>query len=102
MEAIQAEIAKDPYNQELIDRRKELLELQQESIIAAENEKEAIKDLVEEGIDKQLESLQDLIDKQGEMLDSQKDYYLINRYSPLYFEKYTVYSFELLGNPKGK
>ena len=102
MEAIQAEIAKDPYNQELIDRRKELLELQQESIIAAENEKEAIKDLVEEGIDKQLESLQDLIDKQGEMLDSQKDYYLINRYSPPYFEKYTVYSFELLGNPKGK
>ena len=75
MEAIQAEIAKDPYNQELIDRRKELLELQQESIIAAENEKEAIKDLVEEGIDKQLESLQDLIDKQGEMLDSQKDIY---------------------------
>lgn len=75
MEAIQAEIAKDPYNQELIDRRKELLELQQESIIAAENEKEAIKDLVEEGIDKQLESLQDLIDKQGEMLDSQKDMY---------------------------
>lgn len=102
MEAIQAEIAKDPYNQELIDRRKELLELQQESIIAAENEKEAIKDLVKEGIDKQLESLQDLIDKQSEMLDSQKDYYLINRYSPLYFEKYTVYSFELLGNPKGK
>ena len=75
MEAVQAEIAKDPYNQELIDRRKELLELQQESIIAAENEKEAIKDLVEEGIDKQLESLQDLIDKQGEMLDSQKDMY---------------------------
>lgn len=75
MEAIQAEIAKDPYNQELIDRRKELLELQQESIIAAENEKEAIKDLVEEGIDKQLEFLQDLIDKQGEMLDSQKDMY---------------------------
>ena len=75
MEAIQAEIAKDPYNQELINRRKELLELQQESIIAAENEKEAIKDLVEEGIDKQLESLQDLIDKQGEMLDSQKDMY---------------------------
>lgn len=75
MEAIQAEIAKDPYNQELVDRRKELLELQQESIIAAENEKEAIKDLVKEGIDKQLESLQDLIDKQGEMLDSQKDMY---------------------------
>lgn len=75
MEAIQAEIAKDPYNQELVDRRKELLELQQESIIAAENEKEAIKDLVEEGIDKQLESLKDLIDKQGEMLDSQKDMY---------------------------
>ena len=75
IESLQEEINKDPYNQELVDRRKELLELQQESIIAAENEKEAIKDLVEDGINKQLESLQDLIDKYSDMLDSQKDMY---------------------------
>lgn len=75
METLQEEINKDPYNQELIDRRKELLELQQESIIAAEDEKQAIKDLVEDGINKQLDSLQDLIDKYLETLDSQKDLY---------------------------
>lgn len=75
IESLQEEINKDPYNQELVDRRKELLELQQESIMAAENEKEAIKDLVEDGINKQLESLQDLIDKYSDMLDSQKDMY---------------------------
>jgi len=75
MEKIQSELAKDPYNQTLVDRRKELLELQQESILAAEDEKEAIKDLVEDGINKQLDSLQDLIDKYNDMMDAQKDMY---------------------------
>ena len=75
MEKIQSELAKDPYNQTLVDRRKELLELQQESILAAEDEKEAIKDLVEDGINKQLESLQDLINKYNDMMDAQKDMY---------------------------
>lgn len=75
MEKIQSELAKDPYNQTLVDRRKELLELQQESILAAEDEKEAIKDLVEDGINKQLDSLKDLIDKYTDMMDTQKDMY---------------------------
>ena len=75
MEKIHAELSKDPHNQTLVDRRKELLELQQESILAAEDEKEAIKDLVEDGINKQLESLQDLIDKYNDMMDAQKDMY---------------------------
>ena len=75
MEKIQFELAKDPYNQTLVDRRKELLELQQESILAAEDEKEAIKDLVEDGINKQLDSLKDLIDKYTDMMDTQKDMY---------------------------
>lgn len=43
MESIQKELSKDPYNETLIERRKELLELQQESILAAEEEKDAIK-----------------------------------------------------------
>lgn len=75
MESIQKEISKDPYNQTLIERRKELLELQQESIIAAEDEKEAIVNLVKEGIEKQLESLDKLIDKYLDALDAQKDMY---------------------------
>lgn len=75
MESIQKEISKDPYNETLIERRKELLELQQESIIAAEDEKEAIVNLVKEGIEKQLESLDKLIDKYLDALDAQKDMY---------------------------
>lgn len=75
MESIDKEISKDPYNQTLIERRKELLELQQESIIAAEDEKEAIVNLVKEGIEKQLESLDKLIDKYLDAINSQKELY---------------------------
>lgn len=73
MESIQKELSKDPYNETLIERRKELLELQQESILAAEEEKEAIKNLVQEGIEKQLEALEKLIDKYLEAINSEKE-----------------------------
>ena len=69
------QIASDPYDQELINRRNEVLELQRESILAAEQEKEAIRDMVEEGINIQLDSLQELIDKKNEALESEKDLY---------------------------
>lgn len=69
------EIANDPYDQELINRRNEILELQRESILAAEDEKEAIRDMVEEGIELELDALQERIDKYNEALDSQKDLY---------------------------
>ncbi len=72
---IQEEIAKDPYNKDLIARREELLELQQESITNAESEKEAIKSLVEEGINIHLEALSELIDKYKESLNAAKDLY---------------------------
>ena len=75
MEAIQADLSKDPYNQELIERRRELLELQQESILAAEDEKQAIKDLVSDGIEAELDSLSELIDQYESALSSQKDLY---------------------------
>lgn len=72
---INKEIAKDPYNTELISRREELLGLQQDSILAAENEKEAIKDMVEEGINRELDSLKELIDAYNDTLDSAKSLY---------------------------
>lgn len=75
VEELNREIEKDPYNQNLLERRRELLELQQESILAAEDEKDALKDLVKDGIDAELDSLQELIDKYGDMLDSQTDMY---------------------------
>lgn len=69
------EIAKDPNNVELIERREELLELQRESILAAEDEKQAIADLVEEGINRELEALREVIDTYKDALDSAKDLY---------------------------
>lgn len=75
IENLNKEISKDPYDQDLIDRRQELIELQQESIINAEDEKNAIKDMVEEGIQLELDALQELIDKRNEALDAAKDQY---------------------------
>ncbi len=69
------QIAKDPYDQELINRRRELIELQRESILAAEDEKNSIRDLVEEGIELELDALQERIDLHNEELDSMKDLY---------------------------
>lgn len=68
-------LAKDPDNQTLYERRKELLELQRESILAAEEEKNAIRDMVEEGINIELDALSKLIDDYNELLDSERDLY---------------------------
>lgn len=70
---IDADLAKDPNNTKLINRRSELLKLQQESISSAEDQKTAMQELVEEGINKELDALKDLIDAYEESLDSAKD-----------------------------
>lgn len=75
MEKIDEQLKSDPFNQTLIDRRNELLKLQQESISSAKQEKDAIKDLVEDGINSQLDALQKLIDKYTDLLDTNKDMY---------------------------
>ena len=72
---LEEEISKDPNNQDLIERKQELIELQRESILSAESEKQAMVDLIEEGINKELEALQELIDKKKEALQSEKDLY---------------------------
>ena len=73
--SLDQEIANDPYNTDLIQRREELLKLQQESITSAEDEKQAIVSLVKDGIDKELSSLKDLIDAYTDSLDSAKSLY---------------------------
>ena len=70
---ISAELANDPNNQKLIDRKNELIDAQQQAILSAENEKDSIKDLIQDGIDKQLDALDDLIDKYLDCLDSEKE-----------------------------
>ena len=72
---INKEIADDPNNITLLERRDELLEAQRESILAAEDEKQAIVDLVRDGIEIELDALQELIDKYTDSLDTAKDLY---------------------------
>ena len=72
---IERDLADNPYNKELIARREELLELQQDAISNSESEKDAIKSLVQEGINLHLESLSNIIDKYKESLSAAKDLY---------------------------
>lgn len=72
---IEQQLANDPYNKDLLERREELLELQRESILAAEDEKDAILDLVNNAIEKQLDSLKELIEAYKDGLDAAKSLY---------------------------
>ena len=75
IEELNEEIAKRPTDLTLIDRRNELIEKQRESIQAVENEKQAIIDLIQDGYDKQLESMETLISKYMEALNAEKSLY---------------------------
>lgn len=67
------EIANDPNDLELMDRRNELIELQQDAIKNAMSEKDAIKDLVSNGYDVMLDSLEELVNKRREALNAERD-----------------------------
>ena len=72
---INAEIANDPSDTKLIERKNQLLQKQRELIQSANDQKQAIKDLVEDGINAQLDSLKELISTYTDALDRQKDLY---------------------------
>ncbi len=72
---LEAEIAKDPANKDLIARMEEITDKQQEMIKGAEQMKDSVKSLVQEGINLYLQSLQKLIDKYKESLSDAKDLY---------------------------
>ena len=72
---VNAQLANDRNNTDIIQRREKLLELQQKSITAAEKEKKAIVDLTKNGFDEQLKSLKKLIDTYTKNLDATKSLY---------------------------
>ena len=72
---LNADIANDPNNTKLLEQREEWLKAQREAILNAEDEKQAIVDLVEQGIQKELAALKELIDTYNDSLDSAKDLY---------------------------
>lgn len=75
IEKINKDLADDPNNMKLIERKQELIKAQQDAIANAEQEKQAIKSLVKDGIDAQLDALQKLIDKYKDSLQTIKDLY---------------------------
>lgn len=75
LEDIEKDIAENPNDTKLIERKNEVLSLYQQTILAAEGEKQATIDLVEEGLNLELEALQELIDSYKEARDSAKDLY---------------------------
>lgn len=70
---LEALMAEDPANMDVADRYYELIDAQQEAILSAEQMKDAMKDMVEEGINLELDALDDLIDKYLDALQAQKD-----------------------------
>ena len=72
---VEAQLAEDPADMEVADRYYELIEAQQDAILSAEQMKDAMKDMVEEGIQLELDALDDLIDKYLDALQAQKDLY---------------------------
>ena len=75
---IDEKMADDPTkaaDKEMIARKQALVDEYRNSIEAAEDEKQAMQSLVQEGINKHLEALQELINKYKESLDAEKDLY---------------------------
>ena len=72
---INEEIANDPNNQTLLDRKKELINAQYELIRNANKEKENMKNLVKEGYDSLLGVMDKLIEKRKTALETTKDLY---------------------------
>lgn len=69
------EFKNDSLNKDYLDRRNELVKSQREFILNANDEKQAIKDLIKNGYDAQLNALKELIDKRKDLLSQQKDLY---------------------------
>ena len=67
------EFANDSLDQNYLERREELLELQRDSILNCENEKSAIKDLYSDGMDNLLSYMDELISKRKELLSQASD-----------------------------
>ena len=67
------EIAEDPGNTKLLDRYNELMELQRDAILNAEDEKTALKDLASEGYDSLLSRLDELTGARKDALKAASD-----------------------------
>lgn len=72
---IDADLVNDPYDKELLDRKQDLIDKEQEAIKSAMSEKDAIKDLTNDAYNDFIDKLGDAIDKYKELMSTMKDAY---------------------------
>lgn len=75
IEKINADLAKDPNNKKLLDRRNELIDQQRDIIKGISSEKQAIRDLIKQGYETFLDYLQKSIDYRKKALEAEKNLY---------------------------
>ena len=75
LERIKEALAKDPYNQALLDRQDELEEKHREVLTNIEEDEQSMIDTVSEGYDALLDYMDQMIDKRKNMLSQAKDLY---------------------------
>ena len=73
IDGINKQLENDPYNTVLLEQKQKYIEAQRESILAAYEEKNAIKDLIKAGYEEQSNSLNKIIDKYKDLLSSMKE-----------------------------
>lgn len=72
---VNEDLANDPYDKELLDRKQDLIDKEQEAIKSAMSEKDAIKDLTNDAYTDFIDKLGDAIDKYKELMSTMKDAY---------------------------
>ena len=75
IEAINKQLASDPYNQKLIAHKEELVKSYQDAIAGAQDEKYAVIDLIENGYASLKNHISDLIDQYNDLISSEKNAY---------------------------
>lgn len=75
IQKINQQLASDPYNTILIDKRQEYLKAQRDAIDNAYDEIDATKSLIKDGYDAQIDALEKLIEKRKDAMSAEKDLY---------------------------
>lgn len=75
IQKINEELAKDPFNTILIDKRQEYLKAQRDSIDAAYDEIDAAKSLMKDKYDAELDAIDKLIEKRKDAMSTERDLY---------------------------
>lgn len=75
IQSINKKLAKDPYNEKLIEQKEKLVKSYQDATKAAQDERWAVKDLIQKGYESLSNKIKNLISDYEDLLDKQSDAY---------------------------